>query len=54
METYQGKINEFVDWLTGNDSFTNRNVSDNLPIGGGAIRELIQSHLKNPIIVYED
>ena len=28
IETYDGDINEFVDWVTGVDSFTNRSVSD--------------------------
>ena len=54
METYKGKINEFVDWLSGNDLFTNRNVSEGKPVSGASIRDLLQTRLKKPIIVYED
>lgn len=54
MDTYKGIINEFIDWITGNDSFTNRNVSEGLPISGSSIRQLLQERLKKPIIVYDD
>jgi hypothetical protein len=30
MQTYKGKINEFVDWINGTDSFTGRNVTNGL------------------------
>lgn len=54
METYTGTINEFVDWVTGNDSSTNRNVTGGLPVSGASIRGLLQDRLKEPIYVYED
>lgn len=54
METYKGKINEFVDWITGNDSFTNRNISGGLPVSGASIRELLQNRLREPIVIYDD
>lgn len=54
IETYDGEINEFVDWVTGVDSFTNRSVSDGKNISGGSIRRLLQDRLQNPFIVYED
>lgn len=54
METYKGDINEFIDWLSGIDSFTSRNISGGLPISGASIRRLLQDRLKTPIVVYED
>lgn len=54
MDTYKGTINEFVDWLTGTDSFTNRNVSGGLPVSGASIRQLLQAKLKQPIVIYDD
>lgn len=30
METFKGKITEFVDWITGIDSLTGSNVTDDL------------------------
>ena len=54
IETYDGEINEFVDWVSGVDSFTNRNVTDGKPASGGSIRRLLQERLKKPIIVYDD
>jgi len=44
METYQGKINEFVDWVTGINSITGNVVSgvdQDHPISGKSIRELV-------------
>lgn len=54
METYTGKINEFVDWVTGVDSFTESNVTNNLPVSGSSIRQLLQNKLKTPFVSYED
>lgn len=54
METYQGTINEFVDWVSGVDSRTEQSVTQNLPVSGGSIRQLLQSHLKKPFIKYDD
>jgi hypothetical protein len=41
METYKGKINEFVDWVSGQNSLTGGNDTDNLPVSGAKIRELL-------------
>jgi hypothetical protein len=30
MDLYNGKINEFVDWVTGKNKFTNQNVTGGL------------------------
>lgn len=60
METYKGYINEFVDWVTGQDTSSQENTqisrasSTGMPVSGGSIRELIQSHLKKPFVSYED
>ena len=53
-ETYKGSINEFIDWVTGSDSFTGRNMTDGLPVSGQSIRRLLQERLKHPLVVYED
>lgn len=54
--TYNEKINEFVDWVTGNNSLTGGNDTGNLPVSGGRIRELLQSKVKRPVHVerYKD
>ena len=54
--TYDQKINEFVDWLTGNNSLTGGNDTGNLPVSGGRIRELLQNKVKRPVHVerYKD
>lgn len=54
MDLYTGKINEFVDWVTGMSSLTGNSVTDGLQVSGGSIRELIQDKLKNPFYMYED
>ena len=54
METYQGQINEFVDWVTGIDSRTESNVTSSLPVSGHSIRQLLQEHLKKPFVKYDD
>lgn len=54
METYQGQINEFVDWVTGIDSRTESNVTSSLPVSGYSIRQLLQEHLKKPFVKYDD
>lgn len=53
-QTFDGEITEFVDWVTGNDSFNNRNVTGGLPVSGRRIRELLQKRLKEPLVFYED
>jgi len=54
MDLYTGKINEFVDWVTGKHSFTGQSITDGLPVSGGSIRELIQNKLKTPFYMHED
>lgn len=54
--TYDQKINEFVDWITGDNSLTGGNDTGNLSVSGGRIRELLQSRVKRPVHVerYKD
>lgn len=54
IETYKGNITEFVDWISGLDDITGRNKTNNLPVSGGTIRRLLQSHLKQPIYMVSD
>lgn len=54
MELYNGKINEFIDWVSGRNSFTGQSITEGLPVSGGSIRELLQNKLKNPFYMYED
>lgn len=57
IETYDAdmkEFNEFVDWVTGIDSFTNRSISDGKNISGGSIRQLLQERIKTPIVVWPD
>ena len=51
---YEGKINEFVDWVSGENVFTGRPATDGLSVSGGSIRELLQDRLRNPLVVDED
>ena len=57
METYQGKINEFVDWVSGVNSITGNTISgvdQDHPISGKSIRELLQEKLKTPFVTDKD
>lgn len=54
MDLYTGKINEFVDWVSGKNSFTGSNVTGGRQVAGNAIRELLQAKLKAPFYMYED
>ena len=47
------KINEFIDWISGVHSITNRSTRTTT-IGGGAIRQMIQEHLRKPFVVVKD
>jgi len=38
MDLYNGKINEFIDWLTGDNIITGQNETDQLKVSGGSIR----------------
>lgn len=53
-EKYTGTINEFVDFVTGNDTMTGKNVTDMLPPSGKSIRMLLSEHLRTPFVYYED
>lgn len=54
MDLYTQTIDEFVDWKTGENSFTKENVTGGLQVSGGAIRDLIQKKLQNPFYMRED
>lgn len=54
METYQGKINEFVDWITGDNEITGQNQTNGLEVSGKSIRELLHEKLRTPFIMKED
>ena len=54
METYNGTINEYVDWVTGENSLTGGNDTGGKSVSGASIRELLQNRLKNPITIYRD
>ena len=53
-DTYQGSINEFVDWVDGTHSVTGAQITGGLPVSGGSIRELLSKHLQQPFYVVED
>lgn len=54
VQTYDEKINEFTDWVSGTNSLTGGNDTNNLPVSGARIRELLQEKLKNPVYIYRD
>ena len=51
MELYDQNINEFVDWVSGNNTLTGRNVTDNMKPSGRVIRDLLQKRLRTPIFI---
>lgn len=56
---YTGKINEFVDWITGEtvlpEEYDGTRVSStNKQVSGGSIRSLLQEKLKKPFVTYDD
>ena len=53
-ELYQGTITEFVDWISGVNSRTSKNVTGGLQPSGTSIGNLLQDHLKKPFVVSED
>lgn len=53
-QLYTNKINEFVDWVSGENVFTGEQVTGGQKVSGGSIRELLQDRLRNPIVVDED
>ena len=54
MDLYTQKIDEFVDWVSGENTFTGEDVTGGLRVAGEKIRELLQDKLKKPIHVEED
>lgn len=54
METYTGQINEFIDWVSGDNTWTGQNVTDGLQVSGKSIRELLQNRLRSPFVMKED
>ena len=54
MELYNEKINEFIDWVTGDNTFTGQNETGGKPVSGGSIRALLQQKLRNPFVLKED
>lgn len=53
-ETYNKKINEFVDWVTGKSTITGDDITSGLPVSGARIRELLQQRLQMPCYLYEN
>ena len=53
-ELYNESINEFTDWVSGENSLTKESDTNNLPVSGGKIRELLQNRLKEPIYLWRD
>ena len=54
MNTYNGRINEFVDWVEGINSYTGEDVTKGLQVSGGSIRQLLQDRLRTPFVLKED
>lgn len=54
MDLYTNKIDEFVDWVSGNNVWTGENVTGGLPVSGGSIRQLLQDRLRSPFVLKED
>ena len=54
METYNEQINEFIDWVSGQNTFTGQDATGEKPVSGKRIRELLQNRLKTPFVLKED
>ena len=61
MNTFNNYIDEFVDWVTGEDTSGKEDEqkirasqTNGLPVSGKYIRELLQTRLKKPFVYYED
>lgn len=54
MDLYTNKINEFIDWVSGENVITGESVTGGQKVSGGRIRELLQEKLREPIVVEED
>jgi len=53
-ELYNGRINEFVDWISGRNSLTGLSNTGGLQVSGLSIRDLLQRKLKKPFYMFED
>ena len=53
-ESYNKDINEFVDWVEGEDLITGDDVTGGLPVSGGKIRKLLQDRMIAPVYLYEN
>lgn len=53
-QIYNNTINEFTDWVTGDNSLTNTNVTGSLKVSGEQVRKLLQKHLQKPIYMVKD
>lgn len=53
-DLYTDKINEFVDWVTGDNTWTGQNETGGKAVSGGSIRQLLQERLKKPFVLKED
>lgn len=55
MDLYNEKINEFVNWQTSRNELTGVSLSgEDMPVSGGAIRNLLVEHLQKPFVTYLD
>lgn len=53
-QLYTNKINEFVDWVSGENVFTGEQVTGGQKVSGGSIRELLQARLRRPFEVDDE
>ena len=53
-QLYDGTLDEFTDWVTGINERTNKNVTNNLPPSGKAIRDFLHERTKKSFVFYED
>lgn len=51
---YNDALNEYVDWLTGQNELTQENDTKGLASSGKAIRRLLEDRLRTPFVVSED
>lgn len=54
MDLYNGKINEFIDWVSGKNELTGATATGGLQVSGGSIRDLLQRKLREPFYMFED
>lgn len=51
---YNESINEFINWKTGQNTFTGDDTTGGLKVSGKSIRELLQDRLQHPFVMKED